>query len=40
MKGRFEEPQVIATYGKKELEEAISPHMDFNGYDCYPGVPS
>lgn len=30
---RFEEPQVIATYAKDELEKAIRPQLWFNGYD-------
>jgi hypothetical protein len=35
----FEEPKVIATYGKEELEEVIRPHLTTGGYNdgiCCP----
>lgn len=36
-KEQFEEPQIITTYGKDELEEAVRPQLSIGCYnDCAP----
>lgn len=39
LKEQFEEPKIIATYGKEELEEVIRPHLNAAYYNDGIGTP-
>jgi hypothetical protein len=39
LKEQFEEPKIIATYGKEELEGVIRPHLGFVCYNDGIGTP-
>lgn len=39
LREQFEEPRIIATYDKEELEEVIRPQLNAVGYNDFIGTP-